>query len=424
MSALATLIGGESPSVPLRARRMWGMAKLAGGIALGATTGKRAFVGPLHAQIGLADPCNHRCVMCWDHPPDDREDATTALRFANVRQGVMGLEQFQRVVDDLYVMGTRRIDIVGRGEPTLHKDVAAMVAFAKSRSMYVTMTTNGSRLDPQLAEALVRAGINRLRISMNAGTAETYPKIHQTESPERFVALKERLANLVQEKRRQRKSAPILTLGFVISALNYHEVEQMVEVAAEIGADTVNMVHTVAREITDDLCLSKDQYAELLRLLERAQRRAADLHVETNIPTLAATVPTYFERAGGRSKPVPCYVGWYFSLILANGSVLPCCQCTSAVGSVREQPFAQIWKSDRYNKFRAAAKALPNANPALASCECDRCMLKNRNESIHRTLHPLEGFGKRSSAAQFTILDLFRLRKVDKQDLDVSDLVN
>lgn len=76
-------------------------------------TGGRAPYGPLRAQIGISDPCNHRCVFCWDHPPDDRESADTADRFAGARPGVMSLQQFKEIVDDLYAMGTRKSILSG-----------------------------------------------------------------------------------------------------------------------------------------------------------------------------------------------------------------------------------------------------------------------------------------------------------------------
>ena len=51
--------------------------------------GGRALTGPVQAQIGVSDPCNHECVFCWDHPPKDREPAATADRFGLPRPGVM-----------------------------------------------------------------------------------------------------------------------------------------------------------------------------------------------------------------------------------------------------------------------------------------------------------------------------------------------
>jgi wyosine [tRNA(Phe)-imidazoG37] synthetase (radical SAM superfamily) len=53
-------------------------------------TGGRAPSGPVQAQIGISDPCNHECVFCWDHPPKDPEDEDTAKRFGLARPSVTG----------------------------------------------------------------------------------------------------------------------------------------------------------------------------------------------------------------------------------------------------------------------------------------------------------------------------------------------
>src|SRR5260221_7716273 len=69
-------------------------------------TGGRAPVGPLHAQIGVSDPCNHKCVMCWDHPADDHTNASTEDRFGRLPPGPMSLEPFREVGDDLHPLRT------------------------------------------------------------------------------------------------------------------------------------------------------------------------------------------------------------------------------------------------------------------------------------------------------------------------------
>ena len=44
-------------------------------------------------------------MFCWDHPPDERENDDTKNRFGLARPGVMSLEQFTKIVDDLYQLG-------------------------------------------------------------------------------------------------------------------------------------------------------------------------------------------------------------------------------------------------------------------------------------------------------------------------------
>src|SRR5216684_4693044 len=205
----------------------------AGGLGL---TGGRAPSGPLNAQIGISDPCNHECVFCWDHPPDDRANADTADRFGMVRAGVMALEQFERIVDDLYGMGTRRIDLIGRGEPLLNRAALDMVRYAKGRGMQLALVTNGSRLFEPIAKGLVAAGMDRVNVSLNAGTPETYPNIHVTETPKDYLKVKKNLRVLSDCKIAAGSDLPYISLSFVITSTNYFEIASMIEATHEVGA--------------------------------------------------------------------------------------------------------------------------------------------------------------------------------------------
>ena len=378
----------------------------AGGLGL---TRNRALSGPLHAQIGICDPCNHECVFCWDHPPGDRENDSE--RFGYLPQGVMSLELFKSVVDDVYAAGTRRIDIVGRGEPLLNHSVLEMVSYAKEREVVLLLCTNASRLSKEKAEGLVDAGLDRMNVSLNAGSPETYPNIHVTESPENYLKVKHNLRYLSDYKSLVGSEVPFLRLSFVITTKNYFELEKMVQATAEVGAQEAMFTHVVVDEPTADLALSPEQWEELLRSVPQVQATAARLNVETTVATLAATAPSYLEDKIVGPSVVPCYVGYYFTFVLANGSVLPCCQCSTPIGNVTEdRSFADVWASEDYRTFRAAAKNLPEPNEMLRGCECDRCMLRPRNISIHNLLHPLDQI-EVDKEQLFTVRDLVRMKK-------------
>lgn len=353
-------------------------------------TGGRAPSGPIQAQIGISDPCNHKCVFCWDHPPDERASAATAERFGLDRPGVMPLEKFKGVVDDLHSMGTRRIDLIGRGEPLLNPSALQMVRYAKDRGMYLVLCTNASRLFEPIAKALVEAKVDRVNVSLNAGTPETYPHIHVTERPEDYLKVKKNLRFLSDCKIAGGSELPLITLSFVISSRNYFEIAQMIEVAHQVGAQEAQFVHTVVHEGTPDLALSEAQYQELLASLPAARKKASAFGIRNNLQTFGATVPAHMASEVVGPPVVPCYVGWYFTVILGNGSVMPCCQCAAPVGKVTEaRRLADVWASREYQEFRTAARLLPEKSDRLSACECENCQLRPRNLAIHNLLHPL-----------------------------------
>lgn len=164
----------------------------------------------------------------------------------------------------------------------------------------------------------------------------------------------------------------------------------MVEVAHEVGAQEVQFNHSVVHEGTTDLALSEAQYQELQAGLPVVRARAAALGLQSNLETFAASTPPYMPSTEAAPSVVPCYVGWYFTVILGNGSVMPCCQCAEPVGQVTdERRLADVWASQDYEQFRTAARALPEPSDKLASCECGNCQLRPRNVAIHNLLHPL-----------------------------------
>ena len=378
----------------------------AGGLGL---TGGRAPSGPLQAQIGISDPCNHECVFCWDHPPEDRENPDTAQRFGLARPGVMSLEQFKGIVDDLHAMGTRRIDLIGRGEPLLNRRALDMIRYAKGREMQLLMVTNGSRLFEPIAEGLVAARMDRVNISLNAGTPETYPKLHVTETPENYLKVKKNLRVLSDRKIAAGSSLPFLSLSFVITSRNYFELIDMIEVAHEVGAQETQFIHTVIHDATPDLALNEAQFEELQRSIPVAAERAAALGLQTNLESFGPSIPPYMPSEMVGPPVVPCYVGWYFAVILGNGSVMPCCQCAEPIGQVTTgRRFGEVWASPEYAEFRTAAKALPEKSEKLKTCECDNCQLRPRNIALHNFLHPLKQIPAGQEVQSFKPRDFVR----------------
>ena len=396
--------GGRTASLRDMARysKQYAMVAL-GGLGL---TGGRAPSGPLQAQIGICDPCNHECVFCWDHPPGERFNEDTENRFGGDRAGVMPLATFKGIVDDLHRLGTRRIDLIGRGEPLLNKAALDMIQYAKGRGFQVLLCSNASKLSERVARGMVSAGLDRMNVSLNAGTPENYPNIHVTETPENYRKVKQNLRRLADLKTAADSGAPFVSLSFVITAKNYFEISSMVEVAGEVGAEEAAFVHTTLHAGTPDLALTPEQYHELMASIPAARSSAAALGVQTNLDTFEATVPTYLKDELVGPPVVPCYVGWYFTVVLGNGSVMPCCQCAAPLGTVSEdRRFADIWSSPDYAAFRTAAKRLPQQSERLHSCECDRCQLRPRNIAIHNFLHPLNPIDGGDAVQRFTPRD-------------------
>ena len=393
-------------SVALNAKQYAMVA--AGGLGL---TGGRAPSGPLNAQIGISDPCNHKCVFCLDHPDDIHAstETETELRFGHSRPGIMTFETFKGIVDDLWELGTRRIDLIGRGEPFNNRAAMKMIRYAKSRDMHIQLCSNGSRITEAVAKDLVALGVDRLNISLNAGTPQTYPRIHVTESPEKYLRVKKNLRFLSDCKIAAGSTKPGISLSFVVNSRNYFEIDEMVEAAREVGAQEAQFAHLVPHDGTRDLALSHSQFEELQALWPLALERAVAGRIKNNLQAFGVSIPSYMPSEMVGPPVVPCYVGWYMAVVLGNGNVLPCCQCSKPIDQVTsERRFSEVWAGREYSEFRIAAKSLPEPSQRLMTCQCDNCQQRPRNLAIHNFLHPFSRIPAGSEVQRFTPNDFVR----------------
>ena len=377
--------------------------------------GKHHYSGPLEVQIGIADPCNHRCVMCCYHPPEERKNNYTLVSFGDTKQGLMDLETFKATIDDLHAMGTRNIELAGRGEPLLNKHATEMIAYAKERGFSILLTTNASKLSAKVAAALVAAGLDRMHVSINAGEPETYPLIHVTESPENYAKMLAKLRCLADIKAQQRSGKPYVGLSFAVGRRNFRELVRMVERVHETGCEEAFFQHTALHPDTPDLALDDREYRQLVdELVPQALQRADELGVQTTLRSFASALPPY-RLDEDEPEPVPCYVGSYYGVILGNGHVMACCQCSSSLGQIDPQTrFKDIWQGAAYRSFRDAARKLPEPSdePTLKTCDCGHCILRQRNLSVHNALHPLSGVAIENSGEHvFRLRDLWSMQK-------------
>jgi MoaA/NifB/PqqE/SkfB family radical SAM enzyme len=389
-------------------------------LALGMMGGGRAYTGPLWVQIGIANPCNHRCIMCWDHPSHVSEenpypDKNSRLFYEkhpelNRNKGFMELNMLENLADDLSALGTNRIELVGRGEPTLHPKFEQIVEMLKSRGFHVGIATNGSLLNVRRCEHLVRQGVERIVVSLNAGTRETYPRIHITETPDKYDKVIHNLRTLQKIKNRHNSKVPRVMLSFVISRLNYQEGLIMIDRAHDVGADQVLFKYAITYpnirfiEVTDE---EKRVFSsQLPAFFRRAESYGIDLKVEPPIGDMTADPGLYHKKTETVYSKIPCYIGWYFAFITAEGSISPCCQCMEQMGSLKQERFREIWYSQRYSAFRENMKRFPERNGDPAKCACDECSLDKINLSVYNRLHfynPVRLYG---AQREFTLIQL------------------
>src|SRR5207302_7891881 len=81
-----------------------------------------------------------------------------------------------------------RVALHGIGEPMLVKDLAQRVKYLKDRHIYVLFNTNGTLLTKANGRALIEAGLDELRVSLDAAESTVFQMVRGKDFFDRIVA--------------------------------------------------------------------------------------------------------------------------------------------------------------------------------------------------------------------------------------------
>jgi cyclic pyranopterin phosphate synthase len=129
-------------------------------------------------RISVTDRCNIRCFYCM---PSEN------VRF-RPREEILTFEEITRFVRVVAQLGVHRLRLTG-GEPLVRTGLAQLVKMLVAIPGIddLALTTNGILLDEQAAD-LRAAGLQRLNISLDTLSEETFQKISRREGLDRVLA--------------------------------------------------------------------------------------------------------------------------------------------------------------------------------------------------------------------------------------------
>ena len=350
--------------------------------------GRKAFTGPEQVVIDPTNRCNLRCISCWLYSPMLKSDKPSGDWLKKELPG----RTMIRLIDDLAEIGTKRIRFTGGGEPFMHRDLIEVVEYAGKKKLLTAITTNLTLVSRSDIKRLLDAGLEELCISIWASTPEIYAKVHPGAPNGYFEKIKDNLLFLKEAKGRK----PKITFANVIMNNNMYDLEGMYEFGLRYGADAIYFtVADVFYGQTDRLLLSESDRKSLLNKAEELKKRSGDgdicLQYFDGFMRRLSNAPADFSKGEyDRSfiDKIPCYIGWLFSRVLADGTIVPCCRGgKKAMGNINQASFKDIWFSPEYDEFRSKAKFLSKDAGFFRDIgcvkECDNLM---HNEDMHNRI--------------------------------------
>lgn len=232
------------------------------------------------------------------------------------RKEVLPITLFRKTIDDLqeFDKPLKSLIFAGHGEPLLHPRIAEMVSYAKERQVAdrVEIVTNASLLTHEMSDALIAAGLDRLRISVQGLDAATYRDI--AGATIEFNSFVDNIRYFFERKGDADLYVKIIDMGLRSRDEEFYRIFRPI-------CDTAAIEYTIP--FVNEIALSKDTP------LDRAKQ-------------------------GHQATPARiCSMPFYQMVLLPSGNVTGCCAVTPPViyGDVRNDSIRDLWESGKRKEF-------------------------------------------------------------------------
>lgn len=286
---------------------------------------------PLSISFEPTTYCNLRCPEC-----------PSGLRSFTRPTGMLENNLFHKAIDELADTLLYLI-FYFQGEPYLHKDFLDLVSYANQKGIYTATSTNAHFLSDAMAEKTVRSGLDRLIISVDGTTQETYESYRKGGKLEKVMA---GAANIVKWKKKLNSKTPHTIFQFLVVKPNEHQIDDLYQLAKDMGIDEVGLK---TAQIYD-----YENGSDLIPTIDKYSRYESHSDGSYSI----------------KNKMIDhCWKMWHSCVITWDGKVVPCCFDKDAhyqLGDVSQQPFAELWNGPEYTSFR---KSLIKSRSEIEMCK-------------------------------------------------------
>ena len=270
---------------------------------------------PTRLALALTSKCNHKCIFCAHGGqlaiPPHRE---------------MSYDSAAKILRDAYALGTTECAFAGIFEPFLYPHIDKLVSLAKEIGYkYVYLTSNGTGCSTEKMQKTLDAGLDSIKLSINAGNQEDYKKVHGVDGFSKATKMLDFIINWRENNNSKLK----IYVSFVVCDEN------------KSSFDTL-----------------QTRYKYSVDAIEKMD--AAYLGFKVQIP-----IEKLFQRCPEKVCPQP-----FFRLsISVDGEMQACCGDLydyTNIGSLNDMPLEKLWHSDNFIKLRKGI--LENNLPKNSLC--------------------------------------------------------
>jgi radical SAM protein with 4Fe4S-binding SPASM domain len=281
-------------------------------------TKKSLSVGfPISMAIEPTTSCNLRCPEC----PSGLRQFTRPI-------GMLEPAFFKKTIDEVY-QELIYLTFYFQGEPYLNPNFLDMVRYASDKGIYTSTSTNAHYLNKEQAKKTVESKLDRLIISIDGTTQETYEQYRIGGQLQKVI---DGTKIIIEAKRELKSTTPHIVFQFLVVKPNEHQLEDVKKLAVDLGVDEVVF------------------------------KTAQVYDFENGNPLIPENIKysRYKKNADGtysiKNKLLnQCWRMWSSCVVTWDGVVVPCCFDKDAkhqLGDLKTQSFKELWKSSKYQNFR------------------------------------------------------------------------
>ena len=287
---------------------------------------------PISLAIEPTTSCNLRCPEC-----------PSGLRSFTRPTGMLDLKTFSKIIDELAPTLTY-LTLYFQGEPYLHPNFLDLVKKSTSNNIYTATSTNAHYMTKSSALETVKSGLDRIIISIDGTTQETYQQYRVGGSLDKVL---QGTKNLIEAKQKLNSKTPYVVFQFLVVRPNEHQIDEAKELAKEMGVDELGFKTAQVYDYEDGnpLIPSNDKFSRYRK------NKKGKYELKRTAPLSS------------------CWKMWHSAVMTWDGGVVPCCfdkDSQHEMGNIDKLSFKEIWQGKSYNNFR---KALLSSRKEISMCE-------------------------------------------------------
>lgn len=291
---------------------------------------------PVTMEMDMTNVCNQKCPHCFGFYPE-RDQAR------------MCLEEAKRIIREARILGVRGLTFTGGGDPMIHPDTPAAVAFAAEEGLDVGFITNAQKMTQAAADVISRYCV-WVRVSLDAATPEVFFKTHGM-GPKQWETVLNNVRLIVSCKARQGSRATV-GVGFLTCEKTRADVRAFAKLGRELGVDYAQYRPLLSRHGEKEIDYSDESLI--------SDMLAAQKEFQTDAYRVVCSEHKYRRIAQGRVGRTygKCHGQFFATVVGADKKMYVCCHMRGVekyeIGDLSKKTMSEIWNGEEHRRVAAS----------------------------------------------------------------------